>query len=270
MSNSYSMKRRRIIPSNKQRSWPSHSMNYFARAAFKMAKKSKIDGVDFTVDHSAASLAESWLDEMIKSDQTTEDAETPQDQSIKQPRPSRMGLGAKYVPHSKLQSGKAVSDCLAKNKKRSAPDVIFRSKALAESDDENESRTKTIQKKSKTNISQPEKSKKQLEVVEKINFNSGVKEKKCKKKKVEKEALPVEVDHDTAGSGNVDEALIKSKITDLVNTTNISAERAEELACRPPRRRRIKGKKTRSKQKNIRKDNRPEHLKPGFQNPPTL
>jgi hypothetical protein len=37
-----------------------------------------------------------------------------------------------------------------------------------------------------------------------------------------------------------------------------------EWEDRKPRRTRVKGKKTRSRQKNIRKDNRPAHLKPGY------
>jgi hypothetical protein len=239
-----------------------------------MVKKSKTAVVDFTVDHSAASLAESWLDGMVKRDSGDQTADTvlPDEEAMQQPRPARMGLGAKFVPHSKLQSGKAVSECLDKNKKRSVPDVIFRAKALADSDDENESRTKTI-KKSKITVSKPEMTKKQIceEAKGKIEhdvYSENEKKKKKKKKEVSPVEVEVEVELDNAGPGK--EVKTESKDTGLVNTTNISAARAEELACRPPRRRRIKGKKTRSKQKNIRRDNRPEHLKPGFQNPPSL
>ncbi len=231
--------------------------------------------VDFTVDHSAASLAESWLDGMVNSGSghQTEDAVIAEENANKQPRPARMGLGAKFVPHSKIQSGKAFSECLDKNKKRSVPDVIFRAKTHADSDDENESRTKTF-KKSKITAAQPETIKKEVAVEkgDKVEYGvkTDVKQKKKKKKEKEEEISPVEVEQVTAVKGNAAEQRSESKTSGLVNTTNISAARAEELACRPPRRRRIKGKKTRSKQKNIRKDNRPEHLKPGFQNPPTV
>ena len=114
-----------------------------------MAKKIKTSTVDFTVDHSAASLAESWLENMKSSEGVSHSEDADVSNEIKQPRPARMGLGAKFCPHPKSQSEKAVSESLGKIKKRSVPDFIFRSKSRLESDEdeENESRTKIIKQK---------------------------------------------------------------------------------------------------------------------------
>lgn len=243
----------------------------------KMVKKLKTGNVDFTVDHSAASLAESWLDTMKLSPDNTVKENSEDLGEIKQPRPARMGLGAKFCPHPKSQSEKAVSESLAKIKKRAPADYIFRSKTRDESDDdERESRTKII--KPKVPSAQPGSSKLSADInAQDVLIVKTAKGKKKRKKKIQAET---EETHPTINNGTSDQLangdIAEGNDTDpaastsLVNTVGISAIRAEELSRRPPRRRRIKGKKTRSKQKNIRRDKRPDHLKPGFQCPPVL
>jgi hypothetical protein len=251
----------------------------------RMAKKMKPSLVDFTVDHSAASLAESWLENMKSSEGISHSEDAEISNETKQPRPARMGLGAKFCPHPKSQSEKAVSESLGNIKKRSVPDLIFRSKSRVESDDdeEKESRTKIIKQKVPTQVCKvPDEMQKSNSADKDESMGNNENGEKKKKKKNKKDNLqssgtdktvPIDESLDThiinEGIG-IDNEGHTARSTSLVNTVGISAIRAEELSRRPPRRRRIQGKKTRSKQKNIRKDNRPDHLKPGFQCPPTL
>ena len=234
----------------------------------KMGKRSR-STTELTVDNSAAFLADSWLEGMGSSKKETEDelgTDSSEKLALNQPRPPRLGLGAKFCPHTKSLSEKAVSDSLIKSKQKTASDFIFRAKSRADSDDENESRTKIIRKQKVLPNDGLDEVRKSNSATEEINLTAKKKTKKKKKKHEEcsEEIVPSTIEMPQDAKDDDDAA------RSIVNTIGISAIRAEELARRPPRRRRIKGKKTRSKQKNLKKDNRPEHLKPGFQKPPDL
>jgi hypothetical protein len=180
-------------------------------------------------------------------------------------RPARLGLGASYLSHAqhqRLDTGGVLEKRLKKaqrQKKRKAQDEGDSEQGKAvdgEADEEEDSRTSTFKAKED----------KKKDLMDEIFDRSAAKKKTKKRKRHDKAEIGVPVKR-----SEVTESSTVSSRTDVTSQVNKNpGPKANDAdmsgpAHIPRSKRKTKyGRRTRSRQKNLKKDTRPEHLKPTY------